>query len=140
MDKRVLDIMEKYGISPEGVEALKNESVYTQEIVVAFMAEEGIYMLSFVNVVDRDTIEVCCDCGEFVILIEGEDQGVAIARNILCGDIDSWKRAVESDDTTLGFEDWVEEYVNKDTWASIVGAINADYGLFEGDKVYYRTK
>ena len=140
MDKRVLDIMEKYGISPEGIEALKNETVYTQEIVVAFMAEKGIYMLSFVNVVDRDIIEVHCDCGEFVILIEGEDQGIAIAKDIFRKDIDSWKQAVESDNTTLGFEDWVEEHVDKDNWASIVGAIDSDYGLFEGDIAYYQTK
>lgn len=70
---------------------------------------------------------------------DSESDAESEARESLEDDDYLWKQAVQADNTTLGFDDWVDHVLNMDGWAHILcGYDGCSYELDDG-KVYWRT-
>ena len=53
---------------------------------------------------------------------------------------DQWKNAIATDDTVLGFDDWVEYAIDDSGWQEIVCSYGQGYRRLNGDDVvYYRV-
>jgi len=67
-----------------------------------------------------------------------DEEGERRARTYLEDDDELWKMAVESGNTTSGFDDWIEDVLNMDGWESVLNGYNGmSNGLF-GDWYYMR--
>ena len=91
---------------------------------------------------NNDIINITAKGKKFTILKGGEDQGEAMAREDL-EDGEEWKIAVETGDTTLGLDDWIDYILLESGWEC--GICNYEgqcrYAkTTEGKKVvYYRS-
>ena len=152
MDNEVSETMVEYEIDIDSVRVLEGEDPDIQKIVIDFMIEEDVSELSSINVTDGDIVEVDCDCGGFYILLEGTGQGYEMAKQKIENDDlyrDQWKIAIATDDTVLGFDDWVLWTIDSNGWESIVCPYEDGYGylysIYEDRRVcnetiiYYRV-
>jgi hypothetical protein len=107
----------------------------TADIVKEIMEAEG---LDEVTEVDEDNKTFTSGNREYTWM-DSEDDAEVRARESLEDDTYLWKEAVQADNTTLGFDDWVDYVLNMDGWASVINSYDGSYETLKDGQVYWRS-
>ena len=147
--KELVKMWQKYHLKPVNVDEMKSrvedligrigddEEAHTKRIPAIFdMSDEDFepndHIEEVMELRDCDEneakaflalgMELSVTCGELneTFTRNGNIQYFAFGNDFYIGDDGDWKEAVRAGETELGFEDWVDEVVDYDGWASVL--------------------